>query len=186
MQSWRLSLSSLEKWLRWRYMHVCVCRNMYRCVCGCAWVGTHTYKCVWMYMCGCTHGCVHVCVQSMLVCMCVCLCSYGKHQCQTSQTVNEICHEMWVWSVASPSWGRVYPLAWHAPLFSAQKSWNFRPHPTMERLLSVRGGGIQHSRTFFLPFSSQIVTFQGSQNGLPSVVWLGQFVMLTDSNTVRN
>ena len=48
----------------------------------------------------------------------------------------------------------------------------------------MRSGVIRVSQDFILPFRCQIVTFQHSQNGLnlmPSVVWLGQSVMLTDS-----
>ena len=35
MQSWRLTLSSVEKWLRWGYMHACVC--VCACVCEMNW-----------------------------------------------------------------------------------------------------------------------------------------------------
>ena len=32
-----------------------------------------------------------------------------QKQKQTSQPATEVCREMWVWSIASPLWGQVYP-----------------------------------------------------------------------------
>ena len=61
------------------------------------------------------------------------------------------------------------------------KLWNLRPCPTIEQLMSVKGGAIHRSRAFILLFR-HIVTFQHSQNGLkPPVVWLGKSVVLMDS-----
>ena len=109
------------------------------------------------------------------VCLCwICLT-------QNCQLANEVWHEMWVWIVASPHWRWAYPPACNVALFSAWKSCNFRPCPTVEPLFCERQHDLATSG-FILPFRHPIVTFQCSQNGLkPPVMWLGQSVMLMDS-----
>ena len=99
---------------------------------------------------------------------------------QTSHLAQADCREMWVWSVASPPWERDYPPCAQCGIIFCPKI--IKPRPTIERLSSVRGDVIRHSRAFVFHFRPQIMTFQRSKNGLkPSVVWLGQSVLLRDS-----
>ena len=49
----------------------------------------------------------------------------GQLVAQTSQPATEVCCEMWVWSIAHPPRGQVYP-QWHnAELLSARKTMKF-------------------------------------------------------------
>ena len=59
----------------------------------------------------------------------------------------------------------------NAALFNLKTLDPAPPCPTVERLLSVRGGMIRHSRALILLYRRQTVTYQHSQNGLkPPVV----------------